>query len=300
VRDPVPAGIARAVVDATDAVDVASEGTVPKPPTISHNTCMDGKLKIGLGVLAVLAALYVFPFFVPLPERTTEAIIPPFPAEYGAAAIADLEAAETLYREGDLRAAYDLWKPLADAGNPEAQFRIGRLYDLGELFEEDWAVAQSWYLNSTAQDHALSFSYIAARELMRDSETCNPIYTKNIESAAELGYLIAQFNLGVLNLKGRCFEKNYLKAERYFKLAASQGHHESHIALVNIYARAKYLRKSPQDAYFHMLIVSQSRTTMFPVVFYLALISSTPKDRRAAAKRLETWQPRLLVRHPLI
>ena len=92
------------------------------------------------GVVLVLAVLYAVPWVVPLPERTTEPIIPPFPAAYGAAAIADLERAEALYREGDFAAAYALWEPLAtpppdgppgSLGNPEAQFRIGRLYDRG-------------------------------------------------------------------------------------------------------------------------------------------------------------------------
>jgi TPR repeat protein len=118
--------------------------------------------QIAGGVIAVLAALYVYPFFAPLPVRTTETIVPPFPAEYGEAAIADLEAAETLYREGDYQAAYDLWKPLADAGNPEAQFRIGGLYYRGKYLEENAAEAESWWRKSAVQDHALSYASLSA------------------------------------------------------------------------------------------------------------------------------------------
>jgi len=36
------------------------------------------------------------------------------------------------YKAGDFKKAYDIWLPLADAGNAEAQFRVGRLYRRGE------------------------------------------------------------------------------------------------------------------------------------------------------------------------
>jgi TPR repeat protein len=259
---------------------------------------MSGKLKIGLGVLAVLAALYVFPFFVPLPERTSEAIIPPFPAEYGAAAIADLEAAETLYREGDLRAAYDLWKPLADAGNPEAQFRIGRLYDRGELFEEDWRLAELYYSSAIKKNHPIAYWNIAANYLQRNPSRCDKLYLVSVHSAAIHGSASAQYNLGVLNWKNRCFQGNVDKAEKFLLMSANQNFRNSHVALVSIYGRSEYSRRSGKRAYFHMLAGSEKKDVIFPIIFYLAWLASTPAEREEATDQFQMWRPVYSVRLP--
>jgi TPR repeat protein len=256
---------------------------------------MDGKLKIGLGILAVLAALYVFPFFVPLPERTTEAIIPPFPAEYGAAAIADLEAAETLYREGDLQAAYDLWKPLADAGNPEAQFRIGRLYDRGELFDRSLESARMYYRRSAMKNHPLAINNIVSKH---KSSICDEPIIKDIFRAAVLGEYISQYNLGVLFYKGKCGLSSLHLSVQNFVRSARQNFSPSHDFLVRIYLDKSTEFHNPTAATFHLYASAEDRDAVFPFVFYLWLISATERDEKAARIRYLSWQPRHEVREP--
>jgi len=45
---------------------------------------------------------------------------------------------------------------LAEQGNPEAQYKVGEMYEQGNGVKKDLAVAQSWYEKSAAQNHKKS------------------------------------------------------------------------------------------------------------------------------------------------
>jgi TPR repeat protein len=71
-----------------------------------------------------------------------------------AARVASSDAGELLslglraYREEDYRGAFDTWLPLAQAGNPRAQFFIGGLYSEGRGVPHDLAQAYVWLKRS--------------------------------------------------------------------------------------------------------------------------------------------------------
>jgi hypothetical protein len=82
-------------------------------------------------------------------------VVPPPPAEVQTAArVASSDAGELLslglraYREEDYRGAFDTWLPLAQAGNPRAQFFIGGLYSEGRGVPHDLAQAYVWLKRS--------------------------------------------------------------------------------------------------------------------------------------------------------
>ena len=54
-----------------------------------------------------------------------------------AVAAGPLEDAFAAERRHDYAAALRLWRPLADHGNPIAQFHLGRMYELAEGVGED-------------------------------------------------------------------------------------------------------------------------------------------------------------------
>jgi TPR repeat protein len=47
--------------------------------------------------------------------------------------------------------AYDVLKPVAEAGNPNAQYLLGTLYDFGRGVETDHEEANRWYLKAAEQ-----------------------------------------------------------------------------------------------------------------------------------------------------
>ena len=79
---------------------------------------------------------------------TVTLVVLAFPAQ------ADLGAAEQAYAKGDYATALKALQPLAEAGDPAAQYRLGEMYLKGQGIKKDeaWAVTwlrRSWTANST-------------------------------------------------------------------------------------------------------------------------------------------------------
>ena len=62
----------------------------------------------------------------------------------------------------------------ANAGNPEAQFQLGRLYDTGDKLERDRQKAITWYTSAANQGHAESQYRLAVAYLFGIGVTKNP------------------------------------------------------------------------------------------------------------------------------
>ena len=109
-----------------------------------------------------------------------------------APAWADIKAGETAYHRGDYATALREWQPLAEQGDPSAQYRLGVLYAAGWGVPQDYATAKEWY-----------------------------------EKAAAQGNAQAQVNLGVLYLHGRGVPQDIASARQWFEKAAVQGNFEA-------------------------------------------------------------------------
>jgi uncharacterized protein len=59
-------------------------------------------------------------------------------------------------QRGDYAAALADWRPLADQGNPDAQFRIGAMYELGRGVVRDHAQAKTWFIRAAENGSAIS------------------------------------------------------------------------------------------------------------------------------------------------
>jgi uncharacterized protein len=56
------------------------------------------------------------------------------------------------YYDGDYKSAMDIWLPMAEAGNPTAQFRVGRLHSFGEGVPTNEGTAAKWYQLAAEQE----------------------------------------------------------------------------------------------------------------------------------------------------
>lgn len=88
----------------------------------------------------------------------------------------------------DWYAAFKIWLPMAEAGDPKAQYNVGRCYDQGEGVDKDKNKAKEWYLKAAEQDDPRAF-----------------------------------FNLYLFYSNKKSEEKNLEKAEYFFKRAADAG-----------------------------------------------------------------------------
>ena len=116
------------------------------------------------------------------------------------------------------------WLPLAEAGDAEAQFRVGRLYDIGEGVSVGGAQAVRWYEKAHKQGN-LKATYNLARMLdvgeriPRNYGRASTLYL----FAACKGHLKSQFNLGLMYMGGHGFPRNYIRAFMWFYYAERNG-----------------------------------------------------------------------------
>lgn len=71
-----------------------------------------------------------------------------------APALADVKQGVDAWSRGDYKAAVDTWRPLAAAGDADAQFNLGQAYKLGRGVPVDLPMAIEWFRKAAAQGHA--------------------------------------------------------------------------------------------------------------------------------------------------
>ena len=91
------------------------------------------------------------------------------------------------YETGDYEQAYQEWLPLAEQGDPAAQFNLGLLFRYGKGRPVDAKVAAEWCLK-----------------------------------AADVGFLPAQYEMAKMYEAGEGVRRNVVEAYKWYKLAAEQ------------------------------------------------------------------------------
>lgn len=93
------------------------------------------------------------------------------------------------FERGDYVAAYRIWKPAAEQGDAELQFKLGTMSEWGLGIEPDYREAVKWY-----------------------------------HRAAEQGHAEAQFTLGFMYGSGQGVRQDDVHAYAWYELAAERGH----------------------------------------------------------------------------
>lgn len=68
-------------------------------------------------------------------------------------AAADVKTGVDAWARGDFKKAVEEWRPLAIAGDADAEFNLGQAYKLGRGVPLDPALARSWFLKAANQGH---------------------------------------------------------------------------------------------------------------------------------------------------
>ncbi|MDH5488720.1 MAG: sel1 repeat family protein [Rhodospirillaceae bacterium] len=117
-------------------------------------------------------------------------------------------------------------KPIAEAGDMEAQYEMGGYYEAGQGVAPDMGIAAYWYKKAAEQGHvpaqfSLGKIYESGEGLNQDFFAASKWY----RLAASFGnHRDAQFNLAQMYFKGRGVDHDYGKAITFYRQAASQGH----------------------------------------------------------------------------
>ena len=135
---------------------------------------------------------------------------------------ADFETGMDGYQRGNYATALSEWRPLAEQGDPSAQFYLGLLYEKGAGVPQDYTAARKWYEKAAAQGYVMAQTSLGV--LYEKGAGVPQDYTvarKWYEKAAVRGYAMAQTNLGVLYRSGHGVPQDDMRAYMWFSLAAA-------------------------------------------------------------------------------
>ncbi len=133
------------------------------------------------------------------------------------AALADVKAGVDAWTEGDFERAVNEWRPLALAGDADAQFNMGQAYKLGRGVPTDLPAALDWYRRAHDQGHLRAkdnYGLLLFQQGRRDEAI--PL----IRASAERGEPRAQYIYGTALFNGDLVPQDWVRAYAMMTAAA--------------------------------------------------------------------------------
>lgn len=124
------------------------------------------------------------------------------------------------WQKADYKSAVEIWRPLAENGDADAQFNLGQAYRLGRGVPVNLAVAQTWLTRSAGKGHVDAQTTLGL--LLFDSGD-RETGIRWLGSAAEKGDPRAMLVYGTALFNGDGIKRNPVLAYAYVSRAAAQG-----------------------------------------------------------------------------
>lgn len=160
---------------------------------------------------------------------------------------------------GDFAGAVAIWRPYAEAGDPQAETYLGIMYDNGYGVPQDRAEAFRWF-----------------------------------ERAAGRGFANAQYHLGFMYHHGRGVQRSQAEALRLYRLAAAQGDPAAQYNLGRMYAHGLVVTRDLVEAHMWLDLASRERTSIRPLASRdrnALARKMTEAEIELAVERAENWRP---------
>jgi cell division protein FtsN len=133
---------------------------------------------------------------------------------------AEVKAGVDAWERADYAAAVKKWRPLAAAGDADAQFNLGQAYKLGWGVPMDLPVATEWFRKAAAQGHIRAEDNYGLL-LFRAGKKAQAI--PFIQKSAVRGEPRAQYILGTALFNGEHMEKDWVRAYAMMTRAVASG-----------------------------------------------------------------------------
>lgn len=137
-----------------------------------------------------------------------------------ASAGADVRQGVEAWRNGDFASAVAQWQPLAETGDPDAQFNLGQAYKLGRGVPQDMDRARELFAAAARQGHLQAEANYG---LMLFQEGNREAAMPWIIRAANRGEARAQYIYGTALYNGDLAERDWVRAYAMMSRAAAQG-----------------------------------------------------------------------------
>ena len=129
---------------------------------------------------------------------------------------------------GDFATALQEWMPLAEAGDADAQYNLGVMYNEGDGVLQDYKEAVKWYRLAAEQGHAsaqnnLGTMYDTGEGVIQDYKEAIKWY----RLVAEQGHASAQNNLGTMYYAGNGVLQDNVMSHMWYNIASANGHEKA-------------------------------------------------------------------------
>ena len=162
---------------------------------------------------------------------------------------AEVKRAMEALNNGDFPAALAVLKPMADNGDPFAQFSMGQMAETGGGMPKNSREAARWYKLAVESGQTdamtnLGFLYEQGRGVPQDYKEALRLYT----AAATSGNPVAQTNLANSYLEGKIVKQDYVEAAKWYRNAAAQYDAQAQFNLARMYDTGRGVDKDPKEA----------------------------------------------------
>ena len=197
------------------------------------------------------------------------------------------------YDKAQYAAAMHELTPLAEKGHAKAQYRLGKMFNLGQGLPPDKKEAAKWFHLAAQQglaeaQGALGYLCLVGEGVSQNSD----LALEWTRKAAEQGDATAQFNLGMMHSEKFGIQKNPAESLKWLRKAADQRHVQAMNTLGSLYETGQAgVKRNPVFA--HMLFdASAKKGDSTAVARRQALEKSlSASDSRASKELARKWKP---------
>lgn len=203
-----------------------------------------------------------------------------------------LEVGQTASDRHDYQTALNLWGPLAEKGDADAQDKLSDMYALGQGVTLNKEKAVFWARKAAEQGLDRSQGKLGDMYAYAFGVTQNySEAAKWFRKAADQGNRVAQFRLGTLYEYGQGIKADYSQAAKWYRLAADQNETDAQKQLGFFYENGQGVNKDIEEAYFWYRVAANCGGC--DAVSDSAEIETklTPKQIEAVKKRVADWKP---------
>lgn len=134
--------------------------------------------------------------------------------------LADVKTGVDAWQQGDYAKAIGEWRPLAQAGDPDAQFNMGQACKLGRGVQADLNAAMDWYRKAAAQGHLRAEDNLGLLMFQQGDRAGAMPY---LQRAATRGEPRAQYIVGTALFNGDLIGKDWVRAYALMTRASASG-----------------------------------------------------------------------------
>jgi len=130
---------------------------------------------------------------------------------------------------------YKFQLTMAKRGNPQSQYNLAMMHEMGLVVEQNTAEAKTWYIRSASQDYKPAIDRLIYLDLkINGNKEKHKDWLKQIKRDADIGDGEAMLLIGQMYADGVGFQKDLIKAGAYLQKAVASDIAGSERALAKV------------------------------------------------------------------